>query len=132
MNTQMNEQITKHNRLIATKEKAIDEAEMGRTMAKLTGLESEFMGKYECRVGDCKSQIKHSELMIRLFTTFGITPINRGKLKIIYNLIKANAMDIEHFMSLGVQEGVYSENFYKEHVERFMVEINGWSRLGLG
>tara|TARA_R110000822_G_scaffold254185_1_gene380551 strand:- start:224 stop:616 length:393 start_codon:yes stop_codon:yes gene_type:complete len=130
MNTQMNEQITKHNNLIAFKEKALDKAEMGMTMAKLTGQEAEFMGKYECRVGEIKSHIKHSQLMIRLFTTYTITPINWGKLKIIYNLMKANVMDIEHFMSLGVQEGVYTENFYKEHVERFMEEINGLSRLG--
>tara|TARA_R110000803_G_scaffold152539_1_gene217607 strand:+ start:834 stop:1232 length:399 start_codon:yes stop_codon:yes gene_type:complete len=129
MNTQMNEQITKHNNIIATKEKIIDEAEFGMTMAKLTGLEAQFMGKYECRVGDCKSHIKHSQLMIRLFTTYTTTPFNSGKIKIIYNLIKANAMDIEHFMSLGVQEGVYSENFYKEHVEGFMEEINVLARF---
>ena len=98
MNTQMNEQITKHNNLIAFKEKALDKA------------------------GGVPRTTPYNPDMVR---QAGI-----DRIKGFNNLMKANVMDIEHFMSLGVQEGVYTENFYKEHVERFMEEINGLSRLG--
>ena len=130
MNTQLQQQITKHNNIITTKEKAIQQAEFGMTIAKLTGNPSLFINRYEARMGECKHHIKHSELMIRLFNTFNTAPINKGKLKIIYNLIKANAVEIDHYMSLCVEENLYTEYEYKNHVERFMEEIRRWERLG--
>ena len=85
--------------------------------------------------GEIKSKIRHSELMVRLADTVisnGLldhTNMIKAKLKIIYNLIKANAIDIDYYMELCAKEDIITEGEYKEYVDGLMREIKVWDHL---
>tara|TARA_R110002126_G_scaffold174494_1_gene323062 strand:- start:50 stop:457 length:408 start_codon:yes stop_codon:yes gene_type:complete len=129
------EQINKHERLINQNENDISITDLKICIFESAGHKETKQYKQlieEKRYNELHNI--HSKYMIRLFKSYQENiPQNPDKfektLKVLIGLIKTNAQDIEDCMRQLVEYGYYNEQEYKTHMERFMAEIDAWSRF---
>ena len=129
------EQITKHERLINQNENDISMTDLKICIFESAGHKETKQYKQlieEKRYNEL--HIIHSKYMIRLFKSYQENiPQNPEKfvktLKVLIGLMKTNAQDIEDCMRQLVEYGYYNEQEYKTHMDRFMAEIDAWSRF---
>tara|TARA_R100000657_G_C4596331_1_gene53586 strand:- start:113 stop:526 length:414 start_codon:yes stop_codon:yes gene_type:complete len=130
--TRINEQISKHKRLINENEINEAEYEMAKELFELGGhKDTKEYKQLTQRARFRKLHIKHSKYMIRIFESFrdliNLDPYQFARtLRVVIGLIKANTQDIEDCMRQLVDIGYYKEQEYKQHMEGFMNEINAW------
>tara|TARA_R110000824_G_C14918757_1_gene647481 strand:+ start:54 stop:524 length:471 start_codon:yes stop_codon:yes gene_type:complete len=76
--------------------------------------------KCDIRENDLNSQILHSEYVIKLFKA--MFDGNFRKMRVIENLMKANALDMEHYLQQCVEEDLCPEQWYLDRVNKLMAE----------
>ena len=131
----INQQISKHNRLINENELDIEKHELGIFVFKYHGHNNtkELKQLTQQKIFS-ELHIKHSKYMIRLFESYkdliNLDPYQFViTLKVLLGVMKANAQDIEDCMGQLVEVGYYKEQEYKQHMEDFMNEIDAWHRF---
>ena len=131
--TAINQQISKHNRLINENELDIEKHQLGIFVFKYRGHNNtKELKQLTQQKRFSELHIKHSKYMIRIFETYidliTLDPYQFVRtLKVVLGVMKTNAQDIEDCMRQLVDIGYYKEQEYKIHMERFMAEINAWS-----
>jgi len=84
-----------------------------------------------------ETHIKHFEYVIKLFNAFNeelqrptedYSNNIKDLTKVVIPLIKINVQDMENCMRELVEDDLFSEQYYKEHMEGLMKEINAWER----
>ena len=126
------EQITKHEEAVVQQTANIKEMEINMMIAEMNDLGDEFQGKFDCRFGECNAYKDHSGFMIRLFTVYlsnETSKIKKLKFKIIYRLIRDNAVVLQEHLVECVKYNYYTEGWYLDQMNKFKNEVNSWERL---
>tara|TARA_R110002124_G_scaffold245526_1_gene410690 strand:+ start:47 stop:580 length:534 start_codon:yes stop_codon:yes gene_type:complete len=81
----------------------------------------------ELRLKDINSNIKHSEYLCKLFQCYVRAEV--PKQKIILNIIKSNALDVEYYLRECCEQGLCSEEHYKNRAEGLMAELKSFEDI---
>ena len=81
----------------------------------------------ELRLKDINSNIKHSEYLCKLFQCYVRAEV--PKQKIILNIIKSNALDVEYYLRECCEQGLCSEEHYKNRAEGLMEELKAFEDI---
>ena len=81
----------------------------------------------ELRLKDINSNIKHSEYLCKLFQCYVRAEV--PKQKIILNIIKSNALDVEYYLRECCEQGLCSEEHYKNRAEGLMEELKSFEDI---
>jgi len=117
---QIQQEIQKHERLIASNERQLAQHMIDRSL----------IGDCPMTINRCiyaRAHMKHCQFMIQIFNY--ATQRDVARLKIAIRCMKANASDIEDSMSELAKVGDYTEQEYIEHMNRFKGEIEQWDRF---
>ena len=81
----------------------------------------------ELRLKDINSNIKHSEYLCKIFQCYVRAEV--PKQKIILNIIKSNALDVEYYLRECCEQGLCSEEHYKNRAEGLMAELKSFEDI---
>jgi hypothetical protein len=81
----------------------------------------------ELRLKDINANIKHSEYVCKIFQSYVRAEV--PKQKIILNIIKSNALDVEYYLRECCEQGLCSEEHYKNRAEGLMEELKAFEDI---
>ena len=87
----------------------------------------DIIKKVELRQKEIPVQMKHSQYSIQWHTA--LREMNIPKMKVIGNLVKANASDMEYYLSEMVACDLCEEGWYKNRVDKLMNEIKSMKHI---